>query len=163
VREPKTLKAACLKISSASNIVRLTLILLAVQCGCHKKDPADDQSPKSPPPAPTTNLTTTQAATQDERLEEKLYGTWVANDVDVKLGKVKIKLTFANDGPMKLAAWSDIPFVGQVRNKSGSYKVDGDHLSSAAIHGGTSVRFWFDAGRLVIQYEKGKTVTFTRQ
>ncbi len=94
---------------------------------------------------------------------EKLYGTWIAEDVDVKMGEVKIKLTFREEGPMKLAAWSDIPFVGQVRDKKAPFEVHGDVISSSAIRGGISVKYWFDGEQLVIRYKEGKTVHFTRQ
>ncbi len=94
--------------------------------------------------------------------EQQLVGTWVANDVDVKMGQVKIKLTFHEAGGMKLAAWSDIPFVGQVRDKKGAYEVHGNVISSEAIRGGTSVIFWFENDDLLIQYKDGKTVRFHR-
>lgn len=95
--------------------------------------------------------------------ESLLIGIWVANDVDAKLGEVKIKLTFREAGGLKLAAWSDIPFVGQVRDKEGGYEVEGNIISSEAIRGGTSVEFWFEAEDLMIKYEDGKTVRFHRE
>ena len=64
---------------------------------------------------------------------------------------------------MKLAAWSDVPFVGQVRDKRGPYEVRGNVLSSEAIRGGTSVEFWFDGDDLIIQYKDRKTVRFHRE
>ena len=105
---------------------------------------------------------TTRTAAQNQALEDKLMGTWVAEDVDAKLGEVKIKLTFRKEGPMKLAAWSDIPFAGQVRDKTAPYEVNGDVISSGAIRGGTSVTYWFEGEQLVIRYKEGKTVTFDR-
>ena len=83
--------------------------------------------------------------------------------MDTKTGEVKIKLTFREDGPMKLAAWSDIPLVGQVRDKRAKYEVHGDIISSEAIRGGTSVEYWFDGDDLIIRYKDGKTVRFKRQ
>lgn len=95
--------------------------------------------------------------------EQQLLGIWVANDVDAKIGEVKIKLTFLEYDGMKLAAWSDIPFVGQVRDKKGSYEVQGNIVSSEAIRGGTSVEFWFEDEDLIIKYKDGKTVRFHKE
>ncbi|HVX83204.1 MAG TPA: hypothetical protein VH253_00150 [Phycisphaerae bacterium] len=95
--------------------------------------------------------------------EDRLSGTWVANDVDAKMGQVKVQVTFKKQGSLHLIAWSDIPLVGQVRNKSGPYEVKGDVISSQAIRGGTSVKYWFDGGDLVIQYAAGKQVRFHRK
>jgi len=95
-------------------------------------------------------------------MEDKLMGSWIAKDVDAKIGQVKVKLTFRKDGQMKLAAWSDIPFAGQVRDKTAPYEVNGDVISSEAIRGGTSVTYWFEGDKLVIRYKEGKTVTFHR-
>jgi len=39
-------------------------------------------------------------------------GTFIARDVDAKLGEVKIKQTFRKVDSMKLVSWSDIPFAG---------------------------------------------------
>jgi len=103
-----------------------------------------------------------QPASRDKAMEDKLMGTWIAEDVDAKLGQVKIKLTFRKEGPMKLAAWSDIPFVGQVRDKAAPYEVHGDVISSDVIRGGTSVTYWFEGEQLVIRYKEGKTVAFHR-
>jgi len=122
-------------------------------------------SAHAPPATQATTGPSAGATTQasQQALEDKLYGTWVADDVDAKIGQVKIKLTFHQDGPVKIAAWSDIPFVGQVRNKSAPYEVHGNTIHSDAIRGGTSVKFWFDGDQLVIRYEQGKTIHFTRQ
>ena len=79
------------------------------------------------------------------------------------MGQVTIKLTFKEEGPMKLAAWSDIPFAGQVRDKTAPYEVDGSVISSDAIRGGTSVEYWFEGDDLIIKYKEGKTVRFQRQ
>jgi len=95
-------------------------------------------------------------------MEDKLMGSWIAHDVDVKIGQVKIKLTFRKEGQMKLAAWSDIPFAGQVRDKTAPYEVNGDVISSAAIRDGTSVNYWFEGEQLIIRYKEGKTVAFHR-
>ncbi len=123
----------------------------------------------SPMPAPTVEesgarpVPATTRATNERTLEERLYGTWLARDVDTKMGEVKIKLTFREEGPMKLAAWSDIPFVGQVRDKTAPYEVHGNVMSSDAIRGGTSVEYSFEGDDLIIKYKEGKTVRFHRE
>ena len=133
------------------------LFLLPLACG--KTDPGTPTNAAAPSTAPAT----ARSATEKQALEQKLYGTWVAEDVDVSMGQVKIKLTFKEEGPMKLAAWSDIPFAGQVRDKTAPYEVDGSVISSDAIRGGTSVEYWFEGEELVIKYREGKTVRFNRQ
>ena len=135
-------------------------VMLLVPLGC---------SDRSPNPAPTAKesgarpVPATTRATGERSLEERLYGTWVARDVDTKMGEVKIKLTFRKEGPMKLAAWSDIPFVGQVRDKTAEYEVHGNVISSEAIRGGTSVKYSFEGDDLIIRYKEGKSVRFKRQ
>jgi hypothetical protein len=117
------------------------------------------------PPTTQATITTQSTTTQQSRQSgppEKLYGTWVANDIDAKLGEVKIKLVFKQEGPVKILAWSDLPFVGQVRDKSAPYEATSDTISSDAIRGGTSVKYWFAGDQLVIQYGDGKTVKFRR-
>lgn len=94
---------------------------------------------------------------------EKLYGTWIAEDVDSKMGEVKIKLTFREDGPVTILAWSDIPFVGKVKDLRESYELHGDTISSKAIRGGTSVRYSFEGEQLVLQFEDRKVVRFRRE
>lgn len=143
------------------------MILTFLQISCGRSDspnPSAAAAPRSAtsPPATVAPATTSTAA-KAQALEEKLMGTWVAKDVDAKIGQVKIKLTFRKDGPMKLAAWSDIPFVGQVRDKTAPYEVHGDVISSDAIRGGTSVTYWFEGEQLLIRYKEGKTVRFDRE
>ena len=89
-------------------------------------------------------------------------GTWVAEDVDSKVGEVKIRLVFREEGPVKIVAWSELPLVGKVRDKKAPYEVHGNKITSQAIRGGTTVKYWFDGGQLVIEYEDGKTVRFHR-
>ena len=136
----------------------------------HTVGKADATTSTAPPPASATSTaaaattkTTTQTAGGEESPHERLYGTWVARDVDTKMGEVKIQLTFKQEGPVKILAWSDLPFVGQVRNKRAAYEVHGNTISSDAIRGGTSVKYRFDGGDLIIEYQDGKTVRFKRQ
>ena len=135
--------------------------LLLLPLGCGKSDSA---APKNAAARnPTTAPATTRSAAEDRALEQKLNGVWVAEDVDVALGSVRVQLTFREEGPMKLAAWSDVPFVGQVRDKTAPYEVHGNVISSEAIRGGTTVEYWFDEDDLIIKYREGKTVRFRRQ
>ena len=135
--------------------------LLLLPPGCGKKESAAPTNARAR--QSTTAPTTTLSAAEGRALEQKLNGVWVAEDVDVELGSVKIRLTFREEGPMKLAAWSDIPFVGQVRDRTAPYEVHGNVISSEAIRGGTSVEFWFEDDDLIIKYREGKAIRFRRQ
>jgi len=53
--------------------------------------------------------------------------------VDAKMGKVKIRLTFRREKKATLMAWSDIPFVGQVRDLEWPFSVHGDTIKPEAI------------------------------
>jgi hypothetical protein len=144
----------------------LPVALIPLGCG------NGDSSKASRQRAPATQSATTQSAITSggggggkttQAPEERLYGTWIASDVDAKLGQVTVKLTFRRQGPVHIAAWSDIPLVGQVRNKTAPYEVHGYEIHSDAIRGGTTVKYWFEGDQLVIQYKQGKTVHFHRQ
>ena len=135
--------------------------LLLLPLGCGKRESAAPTNPAAR--HSTTAPTTTLSAAEERALEQKLNGVWVARDVDAKLGTVKIRLTFQKVGPMKLAAWSDIPFVGQVRDRTAPYEVHGNVISSEAIRGGTTVEYWFEGDDLIIKYREGKTIRFRRQ
>ncbi|HEV2296743.1 MAG TPA: hypothetical protein VGR35_23075 [Tepidisphaeraceae bacterium] len=147
------------------------LLLLPLGCGKRESAAPTNTAARHASTAPadaaaghsTVGPTTTLSAAEESALEQKLNGVWVAEDVDAALGTVKIQLTFQKVGPMKLAAWSDIPFVGQVRDKTAPYEVDGNVISSEAIRGGTTVEYWFDGDDLIIKYREGKTVRFQRQ
>jgi hypothetical protein len=143
--------------------------------GCERAANHPAARPAADPPSAAATTPTTQAARPATRPatqaatrpaasgpSEKLYGTWVADDVDAKMGEVKIRLVFKEEGPVRIAAWSDIPFVGQVRDRTAPYEVHGNTISSDAIRGGTTVKYWFDGGQLVIEYKDGKTVHFRR-
>lgn len=93
----------------------------------------------------------------------KLYGTWIANDVDTAMGEVKIKLTFRRVGTLRLLAWSDIPFVGKVKDLKAPYEVHRDTVRSKAIRGGTTVKYSFEGEQLLLQFEAGKVVRFRRE
>jgi len=94
---------------------------------------------------------------------EQLYGTWTANDVDAKLGEVKIRLTFRREKKVSAMAWSDIPFVGQVRDLKGPFSVHGDTISSEAIRDGKTAKFSFESDQLVLRFQSGKVVRFDRE
>lgn len=61
----------------------------------------------TPSPATGRSETATPAATQPasrgKAMEDKLMATWIAEDVDAKIGDVKIKLIFRKESQMKLA------------------------------------------------------------
>ena len=92
----------------------------------------------------------------------RLNGSWVAEDLDAKIGEVTITLTFPDEGPMNIVAWSEIPFVGEVKNLTAPYVVQGDTISSKAIRGGTKARYGFEGEQLVLQFENGTTIRFHR-
>jgi hypothetical protein len=79
------------------------------------------------------------------------------------MGKVKIRLTFLREKKATLLAWSDIPFVGQVRDLKGSFSVHGDTISSAAIQDGSKAKFSFESDQLVLRFKSGKVVRFDRE
>lgn len=93
---------------------------------------------------------------------QRLYGSWVAEDVDAKIGEVTITLTFPDEGPMNIVAWSEIPFVGEVKNLTAPYVVQGDTISSKAIRGGAKARYGFEGEQLLLQFENGTTIRFHR-
>jgi hypothetical protein len=94
---------------------------------------------------------------------ERLYGTWTAKDVDAKMGEVKIRLIFRREKNASFLAWSDIPYVGQVRDLEGSFSVYGDTISSEAIRDGKKATFSFESDQLVLRFKSGKVVRFDRE
>jgi hypothetical protein len=103
---------------------------------------------------------------QDEkpsRPPERLYGTWTAKDVDAKMGEIRIRLTFRQEEKASLLAWSDIPFVGQVRDLEGPFSIYGDTIRSAAIRDGKKATFSFENDQLVLRFKSGKVVRFDRE
>jgi hypothetical protein len=103
---------------------------------------------------------------EDERPSrppERLYGTWTAKDVDATMGEVRIRLTFRREKKATLLAWSDIPFVGQVRDLKGSFAVHGDTISSEAIRDDKEATFFFENDQLVLRSKSGKAVRFDRE
>ncbi len=94
---------------------------------------------------------------------ERLYGAWTAKDVDAKMGEVKIRLTFRQEEKVSVMAWSDIFFVGQVRDLKGSFSVNGDTISSEAIRDGKKAKFSFQGDQLVLRFKSGKVVRFDRE
>lgn len=140
------------------------VIMTAAFLGCQPSGGAPREALKSQ--SATTIAARPDAARGNKRQPgppEKLYGTWIAKDVDAKMGEVKVKLTFREEGPVKLLAWSDIPFVGKVKDLKGPYEVHGDTISSKAIRGGTKAKYSFEGEQLVLQFEGGKVVRFRRE
>lgn len=104
-----------------------------------------------------------EASQSAESAPDKLVGTWVAKNVETDSGQADIRLTFREEGPLKLMAWSDLWLVGQVRDKTAPYKVTENTISSEAIRGGTVVKYRFSpSGNLIIEYQDGETVEFQR-
>lgn len=94
---------------------------------------------------------------------QRLFGTWTAKDVDVQTGEVRIRLTFSRKNKVTFLAWSDIPFVGQVRDLKGPFSVHGDTISSEAIREGKQAKFSFENDQLVLRFKSGKVVRFNRE
>lgn len=126
--------------------------------------PTKDQA--APATRPVTGPATAggSSETDAEAAAEKLHGTWVSvNPVDVSFGAAEIKLTFKDEGPVRILAFSTLPLVGKVRETSGPYEVNENTITSEAIRNGTSVKYHFEGDQLVIEYKDGKTVRFRRQ
>ena len=94
---------------------------------------------------------------------EQIYGTWMAKGVDAKMGEVKIRLTFLRENKATLLAWSDIPFIGKVRDLKGPFSVQGDTISSEAIRDGKKAKFTLKGDQLVLYFESGKIIRFDRE
>jgi hypothetical protein len=97
------------------------------------------------------------------RPPDQLYGTWIAKAVDGELGEVMIRLTFRREKKATLLAWSDIPFVGHVRDLKGSFSVHGDTISSEALRDGKKANFSFENDQLVLLFISGKVMRFDRE
>ncbi len=94
---------------------------------------------------------------------EQLYGTWTAKDVDAKMGEVRIRLIISREKKASVMAWSDILFVGQVRDLKGSFSVYGNTISSEAIRDGKEAKFSFESEQLILRFKSGKIVRFNRE
>lgn len=146
--------------------LKVLLLTVLVGSGCNGEDgsPSGNRNAISSS-SDSAASPSTQPATQPspDGAARRLYGTWVAQNVDASMGQVDIRLVFREEGSVKILAWSDLPFVGQVRNKTAPFEIRDHTIHSEAIRGGTSVQYWFtNQGQLVIQYADGKTVTFRR-
>jgi hypothetical protein len=135
-------------------------VLLALVAGCDAEQAGFEAAPRA---APATQSTTGEPADKQPDASDRLHGVWVADNVPSKIGPVRIRLTFREDGPVKIMAWSELPFVGQVRDKTAPYEATDSTIHSEALEGGTTVDYWFNPdGRLIIEYRDGKTVAFSR-
>lgn len=79
------------------------------------------------------------------------------------MGEVKIQLTFRREKKATLLAWSDIPFIGQVRDLKGSFSVHRDTISSEALRDGKKAKFSFEKDQLVLLFISGKVIRFDRE
>lgn len=126
--------------------------------------PTKDQSAPATRPATRPASAAGAGDTDAQAAAEKLHGTWVSvNPVGVSFGAAEIKLTFKDEGPVRIMAFSTLPLVGKVRETSGPYEVNENTITSEAIRNGTSVQYHFEGEQLVIEYKDGKTVRFRRQ
>lgn len=114
---------------------------------------------------PLTHGTPVQVVSDENTTQPpaQLYGTWIAKDVDAKLGEVKIRLTFLVEKKATLMAWSDIPFAGKVRDLEGAFTVHGDTISSEALRDGKKAKFSFKNDQLVLRFISGKVIRFDRE
>jgi hypothetical protein len=114
---------------------------------------------------PLAHGTPVQVASDEKPAQppERLYGTWIAKDVDAELGEVKIRLTFRREEKATLLAWSDIPFVGKVRDLEGPFSVADETISSEAIRDGKRADFSFEGDQLVLRFKSGKIIRFDRE
>lgn len=121
---------------------------------------APDETIKSPSSVHATEVGKDEKPSHPPK---RLYGTWTAKDVDAKMGEVKIRLTFRREKDATFLAWSDIPFVGQVRDLKAAFSVHGDTISSEAIRDGKKAKFSFENDQLVLCFKSGKVVRFNRE
>lgn len=91
-----------------------------------------------------------------------LTGTWLAENVSAPVGDVKVRLRFREDGPVKLIAISELPFVGEVKNTESPYSVEGGKIVAPEIRGGVSMPYHFEGDELVLEYKPGQTVRFRK-
>ncbi|HEV7299919.1 MAG TPA: hypothetical protein VGN72_11190 [Tepidisphaeraceae bacterium] len=131
---------------------------MSAQTSTASTEPAGQQS------TPQPSASGGGGGNDDDAAAQRLYGTWEAENVEAPIGDVRVRLTFKEEGPVRIAAWSELPLVGQVRDKKGPYEVQGNKITSEAIRGGTTVQYRFDGDDvLVIEYTEGKSVRFHRQ
>jgi hypothetical protein len=162
----KTISTPILNARKTGGKALCAVMMTAAFLGYHPSQGAASDALKSQSP-------TTSAASEDEDEDggstvesdphETLYGAWIANDVDTTMGEVTIKLTFRRVGTVKLLAWSEIPFVGKVKDLKGPYDVQGETIRSKAIRGGTKVKYSFESEQLLLQFEDGTVVRFRRE
>jgi hypothetical protein len=130
---------------------------------------AGDRTAPIPTTTPTTSPRNADAsqdrgdAQETSDAERRLYGTWAAENVSSPIGDVRIRLVIRREGPLRILAWSELPMVGKVREKEASYEINGDTISSEALRGGTSARYRFEGGNLLLTLSDGRTVRFTRK
>ncbi len=116
--------------------------------------------------APVENMKPSVLKAEDGKNEksslapERLYNTWTALDVDAEMGEVEIRITFSREEKVLVLAWSDIPFVGKVRDLKGPFSVLGDTISSEAIRDGKNAIFSFESNQLVLRFKSGKVIRF---
>jgi hypothetical protein len=92
-----------------------------------------------------------------------LTGRWRAEGVDAPMGDVAIELGFAENGKVSIEAWSDLPLVGQVRDKVRSYELRDGKVVSRDLRGGVKMPVEFEGQDvMILEYTEGESVRFRR-
>lgn len=133
------------------------LVFMAIGCDIRDLIGGDPDQPNASA-KPTTSPTT-----QHANAPERLFGTWQSiGTVDTPLGAATIRLTFRQEGPVRIVATSTLPLLGQLEEKSGPYYVENGQIISDTIRGGTAVDYWFEGDNLAIEYKPGEMVRFIK-
>lgn len=98
---------------------------------------------------------------QDKKNADKILGTWEATKGEIPAGAT---LAFNKDGKLKVMAEVD----GKAVNIEGTYKVDGDTLTTTTKHEGadrteTATIKTLTDKELVLENKKGKTFEFKKK
>lgn len=104
-----------------------------------------EEKAETPPPAAPEAL-------------ERLYGKWVSEEVQTKVGPTVNTIVFRKDGTVRIDTRSTLPMLGHIRTTEGPFRVEGDTLTSDSIEGGTTVKFHFDGDDLLIETKDNKTI-----
>jgi hypothetical protein len=102
--------------------------------------------------------TAAPAAISKEDPAERLYGTWISEEVPTRVGPTVNTVTFRKDGTVRIDTKSALPLLGHLRTTEGPFQVEGDTLSSDTIEGGTRMHFDFDGDVLVLRTKKDKII-----
>ncbi len=137
----------------------LLIFVSMLHLGC-----SDAPSESVPPTRQATSRATpaTTRASVCSSSAKRLLGTWFAKDQGED-GRRRHQAHVPQRGADAPRGLVGHPVRWAGADKTGSYEVRGDVISSEAIRGGTSVNYSFDGDDLIIRYKEGKTVRFKRQ